>query len=309
MEHSIGQADGETPPNSWSRRAREAANKYDYKQAQAICQQAAGESELAGRDREASVAHHRAGMYAYRQGDLEEAETSYRRSLAIDKHTGDEQGSARTLNNLSAVANERGDHDEAIDFLIESIRIKEKLGDDPGVAASYHQLGIVASARGDLVAAEDWYQHSLAAKGTLGDDHGMAASYLALHLVAGKAEDHEGSQAWLSEAMQALDRLGDVNATINLGRYAERLELPDNAFALYRKATELAKAQDDEEKYVRSYQYFGALAGKTGDYETARECFERALAIEERAGRDEGIAYNRRWLEWLDDASSSGDLL
>lgn len=300
MEDGTSKTDGETRLNAWYGQAKEAANKDDFAQAQAICQRAAEACEQADRDRDASAAHHNAGMYAYQRGEFDEAEAAYRRSLAIDERTGDEQGSARTLNNLSAIANSRGDHAEAVDLLVDSIRIKEGLGDESGVATSYHWLGIVAASRGDLDAEEDWYQQSLAAKAALGDDHGQAVTCLALYLGAVEKKDHDGSQDWLDQAMQALDRCGDVYVTINLGRDAERRESLDEALAIYRKAVEIARTQDDESKIAISCRYFGAIAAKRGDYQTAKSYAEESLAIEERLGREERVAYDRRWIDQLE---------
>ena len=73
-------------------------------------------------------------MIAYRRGDVDAADTSYRQSQDIDEAMGDEQGAHTTYHNWSAVANARKDFESAENLLWKSIHIREKQGDEIGVA-------------------------------------------------------------------------------------------------------------------------------------------------------------------------------
>jgi non-specific serine/threonine protein kinase len=108
-----------------------------------------------------SKVHSGAGMLAYRQGDFEEAEQHFSRSLAIEDERGDQAGRANALNDLGNVANMRGDFVDARVRFEQSMAIEKAQGNGRGVAVAQFNLGTAALADGDGDEAIALYAESL----------------------------------------------------------------------------------------------------------------------------------------------------
>lgn len=118
--------------------ANRAADQGEIELAEKICLDAVGQLEQIGDEQELSKTCHLLGELAFRQSDLERAESWFRKALALDERNGADNtiGHARTCNNLGAIAIAKEDIVAAEQWLRKSIRIKQSLGDDLGVAAS-----------------------------------------------------------------------------------------------------------------------------------------------------------------------------
>jgi predicted ATPase len=108
-----------------------------------------------------SKVHSGAGMLAYRQGDFEEAEQHFSRSLAIEDELGNQAGRANALNDLGNVANMRGDFVDARARFEQSMAIEMAQGNGRGVAVARFNLGTAALADGDDDDAIALYAESL----------------------------------------------------------------------------------------------------------------------------------------------------
>ena len=97
-----------------------------------------------------AVGVHSLGFLAQAAGDHQEAQRSYRESIAITEELGDTRGMAGSLHQLGRVAQENGDYREAHRLYLESLKIAEELQDTSGVAAILGQLGVLAEDDGRL---------------------------------------------------------------------------------------------------------------------------------------------------------------
>ncbi|MEV2233436.1 tetratricopeptide repeat protein, partial [Streptomyces phaeochromogenes] len=156
-----------------------------------------------------AVIYHQLGRVAQERGQLTEAESGYRQSLAIAEDLGYRPGMAITYHQLGVVAQDRGQLTEAENWYRQSLTIKEDLGDRPGMARTYHQLGIVAQERGQLDEAENWYRQSLTIKEDLGDRPGMARTYHQLGIVAQERGQLDEAENWYRQSLTIKEDLGD----------------------------------------------------------------------------------------------------
>jgi len=133
--------------------------------------------------------YHQLGIVAQERGDLDSAESWYKKALVIFEALENRLDVAFSYDQMGIVAQKRGDLDSAESWYKKSLEISEALGNRPGVAISYHQLGIVAQECGDLDSAESWYKKSLEISEALGNRPGVAISYHQLGIVAQKRGD------------------------------------------------------------------------------------------------------------------------
>ncbi len=105
--------------------------------------------------------YHQLGIVDQLRGRLEEAESWYKRALAIEEALGDQLGMVASYGQLGILAQDRGRLEEAEGWLKRALAISEFLRNQPHMAMSYHQLGMVAQDRGRLEEAESWYKRAL----------------------------------------------------------------------------------------------------------------------------------------------------
>lgn len=292
-------SDPQESPDVWHKRAREAVHRGDYPAARSICLQAIKELEQSGEMPKLAAAHHFFGNIAYKHSELDEAEQSFRKSLSIDEQTGNRLGTARTLNNLSAVASTRGDYSAAEECLHASIRIKEEFADKRGVAASYHQLGITYARQGDYISAIKYYKDALAIKTALGDHVSTAQTCLALWINTKKAGKDDDAQLWLDKAMQSVDETSSVEVAIGMADDARRRNSLEEAKLLYQKASTFAEHHKDRRVLSRCYFCHGAAAASTGDFDTAVRSFKKSIELDTELGLQGNVDMAHRWLDWI----------
>lgn len=292
-------SDAQESPDVWYRRAREVEHRGDYSAARSICLQAIKELEQAGEMRKLAAAHHFFGNMAYRHSQLDEAERSFRKSLSIDEQTGNRIGTARTLNNLSAVASSRGDYSAAEEYLHASIRIKEEFADKRGVAVSYHQLGVTYTKQGDYTSAKRYYEASLAIDTALGDHVSTAQTCLALWLVTKEIGNDDEAQMWLDKAMQSVDETSSAKVVFGLAQDARRRNSLEEAKLLFQKAISFAEHHEDRNAVSSCYYCHGAMAAETRDFDTATRSLKKSIELDTELGVLDRVAAAHRWLDWI----------
>ncbi|WP_425398109.1 tetratricopeptide repeat protein [Aeoliella sp.] len=290
-------SDAQESPDVWYKRARGVEYRGDYPAARSICLQAIKELEQAGEIGKLAAAHHFFGNIAYRHSQLDEAERSFRKSLSIDEQTGNRLGTARTLNNLSAVASSRGDYSAAIDYLHTSIRIKEEFADKRGLAASYHQLGVTYANQGDYVSAKRYYEDSLAIDTALGDHVSAARTCLALWIDTKELSNDEEAQLWLDKAMQSVDETSSAKVAFGMAQDAKRRNSLEEAKLLFQKAITFAEHDEDRNALSSCYFCHGAMAAQTRDFDTATRSLKKSMELDTELGVQDRIAQAHRWLD------------
>lgn len=101
MSEETNRSSSEITSSSYYKQAKDAVDRGDFEYAKQICRDAVDQFERVGADRNASKVYHLLGEIAYQQEDLQNAESWYRKALAIDERIGDDRqlGYAATCNN------------------------------------------------------------------------------------------------------------------------------------------------------------------------------------------------------------------
>jgi len=134
------------------------------------------------------------------------AEQWYRKSLAIEKKLGNEDGVAKTYHQLGRIAQEQRDFATAEHWYRKSFDAEEKHGNAYGAATTCHQLGNLALVEGNLSTAERWYHKALATRERLHDEHGTASTCGSLGVLARASGNYVESGQWLIKSISGFFR-------------------------------------------------------------------------------------------------------
>ena len=192
------------------------------------------------------------GFLLHRIGELNEAESAYRRVEGLVKTANDHCVLAATYGNLGIVYKTRGELDKAVAMYKKSLALNETLGRKEGMAIAYGNLGNVHQIRGELDKAVEMHRKSLA-----------------LNEVLGRKE--------------AYGNLGIV--------YKAWGEL-DKAEEMFKKSLALDEALGRKEGMAINYVNLGNVYQTRGELDKAVEMYHQSLAIEEALGRKKGMAIN-----------------
>jgi len=122
-------------------------------------------------------------------GDLDAAEISFQRSLALYRLTGQPSSIAGVLNSLGVLTKNNGRYPEAAAYYTESLDIFRRQADRSGVAVCLINLGNIANVQGDYEQARACYQESFELAAAAENKSQMAINLLNLGSVARAAGD------------------------------------------------------------------------------------------------------------------------
>jgi tetratricopeptide (TPR) repeat protein len=165
------------------------------------------------------------GWLAYlheQKGNIDQALTLNKKSLALFEQLGDKKQMASCLNNIAAMYADMGRISDAFDHHERSMRLREQIGDRPGIATTLNNLGLLYFKNEKFSEAMDHYQRSLVIFQEVGDQEGVGT---ALHNIAGVYQKQgklalalEHHQKELRIRQQMNDQYGLAGAYNNIGR-------------------------------------------------------------------------------------------
>ncbi len=233
------------------------------------------------------------GILLREQGRPEEAESLYRRALAIHRRLGTErsQEAARTLNNLAMAVRQQKRLDEAEALLERALEIQRETVGEPhvDVATTLNNLAAVVRRRGDLERAEALYREALTQRiAVLGDSHpAVAQSLNNVGFVLYQRGQVDAALERFREAYEIWRRAyeGDhpqlATALSNLGSICRRQERWDEAVAYLRRAEEMFERihGPDHVAVASALLRWGGTLVEADRPVEAEPVLERALAI------------------------------
>jgi non-specific serine/threonine protein kinase len=252
----------------------------------------------------------KAGVLAYEQGDVAEAQALEEQALAMQRSAGDRWGVVSTLNMLGVLAMDRAQYDEADRWLTEALALAQEVGHAVNGAHALNNLGLTAIRRGRIRLAVQRFEQSLAAFESLGDRRSMALLRgnlgEALHLFGqpqralailadGRAEWHALGDRW-GEAANAIEQAGVL---LDLGEF-------DRAEALWRDAEGIMRQIGSEHMVVRCQCGLGVLSLRCGNVDEARRLLSECRQFYEQI--DDGRVLSYVVGDLSDLALAGGDL-
>lgn len=201
-------------------------------------------------DPDNAIGWNRLGLLLWRTGELVQAETAFRKMLALAEAHQDKEKQAAVIGNLGILAYTRGDLDKAKEMHRKALELHQALGHKEGMAADYGNLGIVAYTRGDLDKAEVMHWKALELHQVLGHKESMARDYGNLGIVYADRGDLDKAEEMYRKAFTLNDALGRKEGMA--ANYA-------NLGSLYKIRGNLVQAEELWQKSLRLYQEMGAM--------------------------------------------------
>jgi non-specific serine/threonine protein kinase len=210
---------GQSVPASLRARAIYLAGIFAFEQGEnqeavRLFEQALALQKEIGDKRSIAISLNGLGMVAKNQGDFASAQSYYEESLSIGRELGNRQICANLLNNLGNIAHAQGDRAQERALKEEALAIWRELGDKPAIATAIHNLGLLAQSEGDLAAAKLFYSESL----TIWQEHGdksMAYSLFGLGQIACSEGDYARAHILLKESLSIREKIGDKKGILN----------------------------------------------------------------------------------------------
>jgi predicted ATPase/DNA-binding SARP family transcriptional activator len=144
---------------------------------------------------------------AWRQGDLEAADTHAAEALEIFRHLGDEQEQVGALSILGVVAMSRDDFERALPLAEEMGLLARKVGDAYGLGVSLNNQAYVAWMAGDLERAETLWEECLTVAREAGSSEVTAMAVSGLGDVALARGAPERARQRFRDALAMYDEL------------------------------------------------------------------------------------------------------
>jgi hypothetical protein len=193
-----------------------------------------------------------AGVIAWRQRDLDAAETHAAEALELFRRAGEEHELVGPLSILGVAAMSRDDHERALPLHEEMGLLARKAGDGYALAISLNNQAYVAWIRRDLARAETLWEECLAVAQQAGTSEGvaLAASGLGDVALARGASERAGQR--FREALAIYERLGFpellADACVCLGAVANADGELEQAARLLGAAASLRRASGAAEQ-------------------------------------------------------------
>ncbi len=254
--------------------------------------------ELAGDARGVASTIDDLGKIAWLKGEYAQALTMFRDGLARRRKISDRRSIALSLNNIGLALQDSGQFRDALDAFEQSLALRREVGDLVGVVTTLNNLGTISEERRNYQKALSLFEEALDVAQQIGDRNKIALVLTNIGTTYYRSGEPEKAIGVLMRAEGLCDELGD------------RLKLAETLRALgkaYLMQSDLDKAREcigravDLFASVRSKVHLAAAlrtlgeitaAGGWGHAHTtsAREYFDRAVAIFEQSGNDVELA-------------------
>ncbi|GAA2635119.1 AfsR/SARP family transcriptional regulator [Paractinoplanes durhamensis] len=228
------------------------------------------------------------GRLHRRQGRLDEAVDTYRRSLALYADLGEHAAEAVALRNLGSVHWRLGNYRQAAENYRRAGERYERLGDAAGQADASVRLGLVDARLGDEEQATKRFASALDLVTRLGDRFSEAYVISLLARLSRRPADLERAATHLEQSLavmrQAGDRTGEAYVLTDLGVvYARSGRLAEAADHL-RNVVVLHRRIGDRASEAEALNDLGQVLLAAGDAADARAQHEQALALAQEIG-------------------------
>jgi tetratricopeptide (TPR) repeat protein len=237
----------------------------------------------------------RLGILLNRIGKLDEAITTFYKSLTLGESHQNKEEIAMTYGNLGVIYHTKGDLDKAIEFYEKGLTIEIELGLKEGMAAKYTNLGIVYYKRGNFNKAIEFQEKAIQLNELLQNKGSLAQNYTNLGNIYYTLGNLDRAIELHQQSLQ-LNKLLNMQAHIaenygNVGIIYHAQGLFDKAIEFHRKSLQINELLDIKEDIAQNYGNLGSAYFELNDLDIAIELYEKGLAIETVLELKEGMAF------------------
>jgi predicted ATPase/DNA-binding CsgD family transcriptional regulator len=229
-----------------------------------------------------------AGILAYWQGDLEQADAWHRSALRRFEIAGDDFGAALALLNLGQTATYRGDLEGGRALVTASLERFTAIGDAWGIAAARTGLINPLLEAGELCAVERLLDESLPLARAVDDPDLVAMTLINVGWLASERGENARAERALAESLRLFRELGERRTmpyTLNLlGRLAWRRGDCAEAVSLLAEGLTVSRDLGSRVAVVNSLTALTSVTVEAGQFAAAARLLGAATAVRERAG-------------------------
>ncbi|MBN1316239.1 MAG: tetratricopeptide repeat protein [Anaerolineales bacterium] len=234
------------------------------------------------------------GVIQRDMGDLKEATTYHRQSLALREEQDDRPGIAKTCNNLAAVSWLQGKLSEALDYFQRSLSISEKIGHSAGMASVYNNIGLIYFSKDEFDSAIENYQKGLALFDRIGNQQGIALAYGNLGEAYWKHGELEKAIEHVRHGLALSSEIGDQEGIVHgqLALVMIYLEQEDIQAAIDAgiRAVKSADELGAPPYQARALRALGESYMAAGEWDQARSHLDKAVDLLEQLNNTEQAA-------------------
>jgi predicted ATPase/DNA-binding SARP family transcriptional activator len=155
---------------------------------------------------------HSLGLLAHGKHDYHGAYRYWAESIEIFRHTNNQLSLSGALLNMGAARHSLGDLDRARDLHEQSLRIRRELGDAQGISSSLGGLGRVFVELGDFASAKRCFEECVRLKMELGDRYGLTQTMFGIAYFAAVSNNLRGAVGLLGCMEKMREQMGAGNA-------------------------------------------------------------------------------------------------
>ncbi|XP_066016582.1 tetratricopeptide repeat protein 28-like [Pocillopora verrucosa] len=236
--------------------------------------------------------------------EYQKAKEYYEKTLAIAIEIGDRNGEGTTYGNLGSVFQSLGEYQKAKEYHEKTIAIAIEIGDRNGEGRTYGNLGNVFQSLGEYQKAKEYHEKALAIAIEIGDRIGEGRTYGNLGSVFQSKGEYQKAKEYhekaLAIAIEIGDRNGEGTTYGNLGSVFQSLGEYQKAKEYHEKALAIAIEIGDRNREGTTYGNLGEIGDRNGEgttygdlgkvfqslgeYQKAKEYYEKAIAIAKGMG-------------------------
>jgi putative nucleotidyltransferase with HDIG domain len=237
-------ADGAVQSEALRRLAIQRCHRDEAETARVLCRRSYEVARASGHDELAAEALNTLGVVDLTTGSLAEARTTLLEALALGG--GSRALTARVEQNLGIIANIQGELDEAQKRYRRSLEAYDASRDQHGCAIAYHNLGMICADRGQLEKADRYFRQSREIAEQAGDVHLEALCLVNQAEVDVARQRFENARQGAEYALNLLEQLGARGAKADayrvIGMVYRETGRPALAESRLRAAIDLAVA-------------------------------------------------------------------
>lgn len=217
-------------------------------------------------------------------GRYKEAENAIRTRLGIARDVGDLRSQVFALNNIGTFLLHHGEADtDAREAFSEALVIAKRIQSIEGQGLSLSNLGLASARLGEHNKAIKYYEQALDYRWLINDPVGRATTHNSLgdaHFATGNY--HKSTVAYgtaMRLAKRGGDRVNELRAIDGLITAHASVEQYELAFQLLGQRLEIAQQMRNLPEQLVSYEAYGRMYERVGNYRTARNFYQQAVVI------------------------------
>jgi serine/threonine protein kinase/tetratricopeptide (TPR) repeat protein len=232
------------------------------------------------------------------RGDYDKALDLYKESLQTQRDVGDAELQAMCLNNIGSVYLAKGQNEDALTYYQQALQLREKLNNPVDTADTLHNLGEAYTKTAQYDQAMQSYLRALQLRRSGNDNHNGALELHSMGMVFLNQGRFGAAVSNLNESVQGFQKAEDRSRVM-----AQVLIDYADALAKAGRGNEIGKTLDDahslatelkNEKLLADVDNTqGDVAFYSGDNKTAKEQYQQALQLAQRAKSPETVLISR----------------